>query len=181
MASDNFLFFGKYPATVPAVALTGNLTIVGESQDPTHIGAVELTEFSFGVENPNTIGSATSGAGSGKAKFDEFTIKKGVDLASPNLFQACGQGCHFPFVQLTVRKAGGTKLDYLTWTFAMVYVTKVEWSGGSGEDAPEENVTFVYGAMQVQYTQQDATGQPLGTSEVAWSQVLNNNTLAVVG
>lgn len=29
-------------------------------------GAFEINDFSFGVENPTTIGSATGGAGSGK-------------------------------------------------------------------------------------------------------------------
>jgi hypothetical protein len=39
-------------------------------------GAFEIKDFSFGVENPTTIGSATSGAGAGKAKFNEFEITK---------------------------------------------------------------------------------------------------------
>lgn len=39
-------------------------------------GAFEIKDFSFGVENPTTIGSATGGAGAGKIKFNEFTIKK---------------------------------------------------------------------------------------------------------
>ena len=34
----------------------------------------EIKDFSFGVENPTTIGSATGGAGAGKIKFDEFQI-----------------------------------------------------------------------------------------------------------
>jgi type VI secretion system secreted protein Hcp len=179
MASDNFLFFGTYPATEPAIAIGGNLTVTGETQDPDHKQALEIKEFSFGVENPTTIGSMSSGAGAGKAKFNEFNVKKGVDIASPVLFKACGLGCHFPTLQLIIRKAGGTKLDYLIYTFKMVFCTKVEWSGGAGEDAPDEDVTFVYGAMQITYTQQDHTGQALGTSEIAWSQVTNQPTLAV--
>ena len=38
--------------------------------------AFEIKDFSFGVENPTTIGSATGGAGAGKIKFNEFEIKK---------------------------------------------------------------------------------------------------------
>jgi len=34
--------------------------------------AFEIKDFSFGVENPTTIGSATGGAGAGKIKFNEF-------------------------------------------------------------------------------------------------------------
>ena len=113
---------------------------------------MEIKEFSFGVENTTTIGSMSGGAGAGKAKFNEFNVKKAVDLASPVLFKACGLGCHFPIVNLIVRKAGGTKVPYLIFQFKMVFVTKVEWSGGAGEDAPDEDVTFVYGAMQIKST-----------------------------
>jgi Type VI secretion system effector, Hcp len=49
--------------------------------------AFEIKDFSFGVENPTTIGSATGGAGAGKIKFNEFTIKKTSDSASPAFFQ----------------------------------------------------------------------------------------------
>lgn len=33
-------------------------------------GGFEIKDFSFGVENPTTIGSATGGAGAGKIKFE---------------------------------------------------------------------------------------------------------------
>ena len=175
MACDNFLTFDQ-----PAVGLNGNIQPIGESTDSVHPSALEIKEFSFGVENPTTIGSTSGGAGAGKAKFNEFTIKKGVDRASPALFLACGQGCHFPECTLTIRKAGGVKLDYLVYKYAMVYVTKVEWIGGGGEEAPEENVTFVYGALQIQYQMQDTTGAAVGTKAImSWSQISNSQDFTV--
>jgi hypothetical protein len=39
----------------------------------------EIKDFSFGIENPTTIGSSTMGAGAGKSEFGEFTISKTVD------------------------------------------------------------------------------------------------------
>jgi type VI secretion system secreted protein Hcp len=48
--------------------------------------AFEIKDFSFGIENPTTIGSATGGAGAGKIKFNEFSITKTTDTASPNFF-----------------------------------------------------------------------------------------------
>ncbi len=56
------------PSSVPlAPPPSGGTTAV-------HV-AVEVNDFGFGVENPTTIGSATGGAGAGKIKFNEFTIK----------------------------------------------------------------------------------------------------------
>ena len=51
-----------------------------------------------------TTGSASTGAGAGKAKFEEFTIEKAVDLSSVPLYNACTAGAHFPSVMLAVKK-----------------------------------------------------------------------------
>jgi hypothetical protein len=45
-------------------------------------GDFEIKDWSFEVVNPSTIGSATTGAGSGKAEFGEFTIGNGANPAS---------------------------------------------------------------------------------------------------
>ena len=53
-----------------------------QSNSPTPKG-FEIKDFSFGVENPTTVGSSTGGAGSGKVKFNEFSIGKITDSGSP--------------------------------------------------------------------------------------------------
>ena len=73
-------------------------------------------------------------------------------------------------------------MDYLKYCFRMVYVTNVSWSGGGGEEAPEETVEFVYGAMGINYIPQDSGGQPLVAKKqiAAWSQTTNQPSLEVV-
>jgi len=174
MASDNFMEFKQ-----PAVFFGGSLTVTGESKDKIHPNTFELKTFEFGVENPNTLGSATGGAGAGKAKFAPFKITRGVDIGSAPLFQACAAGCHFPEVWLYIRKAGGgattsTPLEYLVFKFYTMFVTNIGWSGGEGEDAPTENVEFAYGAMIVNYKKQKADGTLDNTPAIgSWSQILN--------
>jgi len=116
--------------------------------------AFEIKNFSFSVENPTTIGSATGGAGAGKIKFNDFTIKRTVDSASPLFFQKCATGEHYPKVTLTMRKAGGDPSSagtpFLTYTFGTVFTTKIDWSG-PGDEGPEESITFVYGDLAVDY------------------------------
>jgi hypothetical protein len=48
--------------------------------------AYAIKDLAFGIENPTTIESAAGGAGAGKIKFNEFTIKKTSDTASPSFF-----------------------------------------------------------------------------------------------
>ena len=129
-AVDAFIWFDK---------------VAGPSTDAAHPGAFEIKDFSFGAENPTTIGSATGVAGAGKVKFNEFTIKKTTDSASPLFRRSLARGQHFAQVKLEMRKAGG---DPATYTFSDVSVSKVSWSG-PGDEGPEESITFVYGQVAV--------------------------------
>src|SRR5437588_8137417 len=115
----------------------GKVVIPGDGQDTSTYAhakdAFEIKDFSFGVENPTTIGSATGGAGAGKIKFNEFTIKKITDQASPLFFKNCCAGVHYESVTIAMRKAGGSKdvsgQEFLRFKFGTVFITKIDWSG----------------------------------------------------
>ncbi len=181
MAADNFLWF---PEAAKGGLLIGKATQPeGETTDSwfSKKKALEVLSLSFGVSQAETSGSGSTGAGAGKAKFDEFTIEKAVDLSSVPIYGACTAGAHFPSVMLAVRKAGGNHLLYLQYIFRMVFVTNISWSGGGGEEAPKETVKFKFGAMGIQYVQQlaDATE---GTKMIgSWSTTTNTPSLEVVG
>ena len=181
MAADNFLWFPE--------AAKGGL-LVGKSSQPegettdsffSKKKALELMSVSFGVAQAETTGSGSTGAGAGKAKFEEFTIEKGVDLASIPLFNACAGGAHYPSVMLAIRKAGGSNLLYIQYIFRQVFVTNIAWNGGGGEEAPRETVKFKFGAMGIQYIQQKADGTEGTKMQGLWSTALNKPTLDVTG
>jgi type VI secretion system secreted protein Hcp len=138
--------------------------------------AFEIKDFSFGVENPTTIGSATGGAGAGKIKFNEFTIKKTTDKASPLFFKNCCVGAHYGTVTIEMRKAGGDPVSagkpFLQFRFDTVFTTKIDWSG-PGDEGPEESITFVYGKLGVKYWIQDKSGVQAGDKFAGWDQVKN--------
>jgi type VI protein secretion system component Hcp len=99
---------------------------------------------------PTQIGSGTQGAGSGKAKFGEFTIKKTIDSASAKLMQSGVTGAHYKTVILHVRKAG--KSPYLTFTFTNAYISSYQAGGhAQGDKLPEEAVTFTYAKETLKY------------------------------
>jgi len=179
VAADNFLWF-------PNPAKGGLLTNKGDKPEGEttddhfkDLKALELKSFKFGVEQAETTGSGSGGASAGKAKFGEFEITKGVDRASAPLFTACCAGAHFPSVYLAARKAGGSNLVYLQYCFRQVFVTKIDWSGGAGEEAPEETVTFKYGAMGIQYIRQKPDGSGDTPEQGMWSVVTNKPTMVV--
>jgi type VI secretion system secreted protein Hcp len=181
MAADNYLWF---PAAATGGLLQGKATQPeGESQDDwfSKKKAVQITQFGFGLSQAETSGSATGGASAGKVKFEEFTIEKDVDNASAPLFVACVAGAHYPSIMLVLRKAGGGNLLYLQYVFRQVFVTGINWSGGSGEENPKESIKFKYAAMGIQYVQQLPTGGEGKKMVGMWNTVNNSPTLDVAG
>jgi type VI secretion system secreted protein Hcp len=174
MAIDAFLQFSE-PGSAPPLA--------GETQDqyfkkPKDGGPAcfELKNWSFGATNTASIGSATLGAGAGKATFAPFNVTKTVDVATTALFRTLCVGGHYQKLKLWVRKAGGDQNQagawYLQWEFMMAFVQDVSWA--HNDEGPEETVNFVYGAMRFTYKAQAQTGLlTAGDSVGSWSQVLN--------
>ena len=174
MAFDAYMIFNSPSSQCPAPK--------GESLIES--GGISLGDsWSFSLENKLDISSVTTGAGAGKAEFQEFTIKKQVDTASPLLFLACGAGAVFNNVQLVLRKStgnttAGNPQTFLKWTFNAMAVEKVEWA--YGDPAPEETVTFKFGACTIAYSKQDPkTGALSPVTPESWSQVKASNTDAV--
>jgi type VI protein secretion system component Hcp len=137
--------------------------------------AFEIKDFLFGVENPTTIGSATGGAGAGKIKFNEFTIKKTTDKGSPLFFKNCCAGAHYKTVTIAVRKPGrdpaASGTEFLRFRFDTVFTTKIDWSG-PGDEGPEESITFVYGKLGIKYIPDEKGSQPV---VAGWDQVRNQD------
>ncbi len=148
--------------------------IKGESQDSSYKGWIEISSFSLGAMNPATIGSATGGAGGGKATLSEITIIKRTDASSPTLFQGCCSGTHYKTATIALRKAGGKAMVYLQYELTEVFISSVQWSGsGGGDDTPTESVSVAYGAINVTYTPQKVDGTPDAAVVAGWNVKAN--------
>ncbi len=145
MAIDAYIIFTQEDGT----------TIQGESATqialPAPLGggpanlALQLSAFAMETENVVSIGSATSGAGAGKVKFDPLTITRNFDAASPALFQLCAAGSHLKQVQLIVSRtgaAGAAPKPFLVFTFSLVFVQNVSWSGSADGNGVTETINL---------------------------------------
>jgi type VI secretion system secreted protein Hcp len=168
-ASDYFL---EVTSNTPANAVNGDQT-VGKITN-----AVQINDFSMSVENITTIGSATSGAGAGKVKFNELTITKPVDATSPMFFKLLASGQMIPGMELIARKAGANgNYIYQRYYFKMVAVTKQEQS--PSDDGINETLTFAYGALGETYVKQNTTTGTTTNVFQSWSQVNNVGQLII--
>jgi type VI secretion system secreted protein Hcp len=172
MAVDIYLVIPPAPANPPISA--DPVTDQYFKSTFSNQSVVEIRQFSLGVENKASIGSATAGAGAGKAVLNELLIEKSVDTMSRSLFALAATGGHLAKMQVYLRKTGaaGGK-PYLAYGFNTVYLSKIDWSVGSGDDQPIEHLTFAYGALALGYYPQKPDGT-LGTVvKTSWSQITN--------
>ena len=166
--------FGHLGATVaPQIAAAAQVDyflkidgIDGESTDGAHKDWIEVMSWSWGMSNPSSAG-AGGGGGSGRVRMQDLIITKHVDKASSGLLLACASGKHIPRVVLTARKAGGEQQDYLRYSFFDVFCTAYK-PHGDPNDNPSEEVSFNYGKVQIEYTQQKPDGKPGSTFTSGW-------------
>ena len=144
----------------------------GEVVDKTLNGAISVSEFEWELENPVSLGSASGGAGAGKAKLHPLKIKKLVDASSPGLMMAAAKGTAIPSASLSIRAAAGKPDAYLQYRLKLVVVADIQTSAAAGDDGVTETITLHYGSLQQRYVH----AKPSGLSNpfvVGWDQVLN--------
>src|SRR6266566_1084285 len=70
-------------------------------------GAIEVTDYGFGVSMPVTASRSDGGGATvGRANFDVFTCTKNIDTATTSLVQYCCKGTAIKRVVLHLYRAG---------------------------------------------------------------------------
>lgn len=132
--------------------------IEGESLDSAHKNEIEVLAFNWKALQESTM-HAGSGGGAGKATVEDLEFEHYVDRASPNLMKYCLTGKHVAEAKLTVRKAGGSPLEYLKFTFTDVIVTYVQPFGANSDELRvKERVRLSFSKIKQEYAVQNAQG-----------------------
>lgn len=141
--------------------------IKGEALDAKHKDEIEVLSWSFGASQSGSAHGGT-GSGTGKVQIQDLTITHYVDTASTDLLKHLTTGKHIDEGMLTIRKAGGTHLEYLKIKMEQVLVSHISNGGGAGADRVTENVTLNFRKFTQTYTPQDAKGSAKPASEFTW-------------
>jgi type VI secretion system secreted protein Hcp len=131
----------------------------GESTDDKHKGSIEIESFSWGEQQTGSAGRG-GGAGAGKVQMQDFHFTKRVDKSSPLFMIGCATGQHYKSAILTVRKAGGSQLDYYKVTMSDVLVSSYQTGGtnNGGGSVPIDNVAINFAKIEMAYKEQKADG-----------------------
>ncbi len=149
--------------------------IDGESTDDKHKNWIEILSYNWGVSQPVSMASGTGGRTGGRADFQDFSVTKVIDKASPNLALHCANGKHIPKVVVELCLATEEKHTFMKYTMEDVVVSSVSPGGaaGGGESRPLESVTFNYGKIEWEYTPIDQTGKKGAAVKQGWDLEAN--------
>ena len=146
--------------------------IDGESADGKHKDEIDILSWSIGANNAGSMAHG-GGGGSGKVAYQDLTISKRVDKASPKLLECCSNGKHIKKIVLVARKQGETQLEYLKVTLSDVLVSSFQ-QGGSEEAS--ESVAFNFSHIEYVYIPQNASGAGGGNTAMKWNIKKNEPT-----
>ena len=172
MAIDIFLVIPRDPANPPiTVAAEADPSVAAMFPDAT---VIPVADFELEVDNPAEVGSA--GAGAGKVELSELTVNKFVDKASPSLFSACTSGRHFTSAQLYIRQSAGLSAStFLAYEFQTVFITRIDWSGSTGDELPAETLTMEYAALVIAYKPTGSASSPAEVAQSGWNRITNTS------
>jgi type VI secretion system secreted protein Hcp len=86
---------------------------------------------------------------------------------------ACASGEHIEEATLTVRKAGGTPVEYVVITLTNLIVSSYSTGGSGGEDRLTENISLNFGKAAIEYRSQDSKGQGVADGNFTWDIAAN--------
>jgi type VI secretion system secreted protein Hcp len=140
--------------------------INGESLDSAHKGEIEVQCWSWSITQESNMHMG-SGGGAGKATVEDLVFVHHVDRASPNLLKYCLLGKHIVEAKLTMRKAGGTPLEYAVITMTDAFISHVH-PRGSSHGTFLESVGLAFAGVRYEYVVQNQQGGSAGTVTAAF-------------
>lgn len=129
-------------------------TAKGESQDKNHKDTIECMSMSWGTSNLSSVGTGTTGHGSGNANVSEINLMTLNSKASPELFAHCVKGTHFATITVYIVKSDGNDTyDFQKLILTNAYIASWQQSN-SGNDIPTESISISFGKIEMVYKPQ---------------------------
>jgi type VI secretion system secreted protein Hcp len=140
--------------TKKAGKVKGEVTVAGHTDD------IQLLGWNWGVTASSAIGSTQA---TGRRSYKHLIVGKRIDSASTALLSALATNDEVKEAKLTMRKAGGSALDYYTMTLKAARIVGIDVNvDASGQ--PVEMVSFAFTKIEVVYKPQQGIGIGAGAT-----------------
>jgi len=135
--------------------------IQGDATADGHTNEIELLGWNFGGSNSGGFGVSGPGGGGGKVQMNDFVFTMNADKSAPKLFEAMATGKHIASATLSVRKAGGSAVDFLKWDMTNVLISSYHTVGNG--ILPSVEVSLNFAKIQAEFKTQNNDGTAGGS------------------
>lgn len=140
--------------------------IKGEANDKVHGEEIDITGWRWGMRSASAMGG---GGAAAKTSIESLHVFKEVDAASTPMMSVMRSNELLKKVTLSVRKAGGTAVDFLIVTLENARLTSYDLT--TAEATLNEQWVFSFQKITVEYAAQAEQGHKKGnmsfTAEVS--------------
>jgi type VI protein secretion system component Hcp len=143
--------------------------VAGDSIAKGHEGWIRVSSVDWGVNNNTTIGSATGGAGAGKAAGEKLSLTIPTGPWSRDLVNNLTKGTHYP--QVVIDQTGIDGRPSYRVTISTLFLTKYHIDS-TAKSQPEDEIEGVFGSFRAEFYAISADGKVTATP-VGWNFVTN--------
>lgn len=133
--------------------------IKGELSDRNNEGAIEVIGWSWGASNPGSM-HEPRGGGAGRSRFQDITVTKRADLATPILWRHLATGRTIASGSLHVHGGNENPIEYLVIELEQILIRDISTGGSTDTDRPIEEVSLNFAQFTITYTPQEPDGTP---------------------
>ncbi|MDD1969111.1 type VI secretion system tube protein Hcp [Pseudomonas putida] len=153
----------------------------GESTDVDHGDWIEIESWKHSIRQPKSATASTAGGHTAeRCEHDDMVFVKGMDVTSPQMYEAASGGTTYAEVTIDFMRSDGDdkRVKYMEIKLKNVIIASISPSTGA-EGAPTETFALKYAAVEWKYTKQQIAGGQGGLTQGAWSLAKNNKTYTV--
>ncbi|MDB4975958.1 MAG: hypothetical protein JWN48_4299 [Myxococcaceae bacterium] len=121
----------------------------GESKKDGKEGQIELISWNWGMSNSGDAAMSSSNAG--RVDVHDLVVTKYVDNSSGYLMGYCCTGEAVPKITLSMDKAQGDNLEFVSLVLERCVISSVATGGGAVDDRLTETVHIRFGAFAFTY------------------------------
>ena len=136
--------------------------VKGEAKDAVHGDEIDVIGWSWSMDFPTDL---RTGGRTGRASLRGLKVTKACDAASTAIMSIANSNDEIKTAVLSVRKSGGSAIDYLTVTLKSASISsyEIDWHESP---VPQmiERFEMRFQSIEVSYWPQSSAGQKAGAS-----------------
>lgn len=158
---------------VPTIASADTFMLIqgvaGDATDPQHKGWIRVSNLDWGVSNSTTIGSATGGAGAGKATGERLKLTIPTGLWSQSLMNNLVRGQHYP--QVVIDHVNPDGRPSFRITIGTLFLTHYQ-SAPAAKTQAQDEIEGVFGSFRAEFYTVGTDGT-VKASAAGWNFITN--------